>query len=97
MIKCHLCGADTKVLETRDDEEHNSVLRRRQCMAYQDHRFATLEHVEGTPPTALRRRNARLYGALEQALNALELAFEAEVAARDAEDQKTAPTGRQTP
>jgi transcriptional repressor NrdR len=45
-MECHYCGCqDTRVIDSRDTNDHEAVRRRRQCVAC-DRRFTTYERVE---------------------------------------------------
>lgn len=44
-MKCPYCGADSRVLDTR--ETKGGIHRRRECLSSVPHRFTTNEHVVG--------------------------------------------------
>jgi hypothetical protein len=55
-MKCPICGAWTRTLETRTDETTNEIWRRKECANL--HTFVTLEQV--TAGTAPRPRDKRV-------------------------------------
>ena len=58
-MKCPFCGdQDSKVVDSRHNEESNSIRRRRECMKCQ-RRFTTYEMVENMPITVVKRGGSR--------------------------------------
>ena len=58
-MKCPFCGdQDSKVVDSRHNEETNSIRRRRECMRCQ-RRFTTHEMVEILPITVVKRDGSR--------------------------------------
>ena len=58
-MKCPFCGdQDSKVVDSRHNEETNSIRRRRECMRCQ-RRFTTHETVEILPITVVKRDGSR--------------------------------------
>ena len=58
-MKCPFCGdQDSKVVDSRHNEETNSIRRRRECMKCQ-RRFTTHEMVEVLPITVVKRDGSR--------------------------------------
>lgn len=42
-MKCPVCGRDTYVFDSRPNESHEIVRRRRICVSQEQHRFTTYE------------------------------------------------------
>lgn len=58
-MKCHYCGCqDTRVIDSRDTNDHEAVRRRRQCVAC-DRRFTTYERVE-MPTMQVKKRDGSM-------------------------------------
>jgi len=58
-MKCPFCGdQDSKVVDSRHNEDSNSIRRRRECMKCQ-RRFTTYEIVESMPITVVKRGGSR--------------------------------------
>ena len=58
-MKCPYCGdQESKVVDSRHNEESNSIRRRRECMKCQ-RRFTTYEMVESMPITVVKRGGSR--------------------------------------
>ena len=58
-VKCPFCGEqESKVVDSRHNEENNSIRRRRECMKCQ-RRFTTYEMVEILPITVVKRGGSR--------------------------------------
>ena len=58
-MKCPFCGEqESKVVDSRHNEENNSIRRRRECMKCQ-RRFTTYEMVEILPITVVKRSGSR--------------------------------------
>ena len=58
-MKCPFCGdQDSKVVDSRHNEDSNSIRRRRECMKCQ-RRFTTYEMVESMPITVVKRGGSR--------------------------------------
>ena len=58
-MKCPYCGEqESKVVDSRHNEENNSIRRRRECMRCQ-RRFTTHEMVEIMPITVVKRTGTR--------------------------------------
>ncbi len=58
-MKCIYCGStDSKVLDSRDSIENNSIRRRRECLACHK-RFTTYETIETTPLLVIKNDNSR--------------------------------------
>jgi transcriptional repressor NrdR len=58
-MKCRLCQfADTKVLESREGKDGNSIRRRRECQRCH-HRFTTFEKTEEQPVIVVKRSKER--------------------------------------
>lgn len=59
-MKCPLCGSDdTQVVDTRENEERDTVRRRRRCLAC-DKRFTTYERVELQMPQLVKKNGNRI-------------------------------------
>lgn len=58
-MKCIYCGhTESKVLDSRNTEENNSIRRRRECLAC-NKRFTTYETIETTPILVIKTDNSR--------------------------------------
>ena len=58
-MKCPFCGdQESKVVDSRHNEDSNSIRRRRECMKCQ-RRFTTYEMVESMPITVVKRGGSR--------------------------------------
>ena len=58
-MKCPYCGdQESKVVDSRHNDENNSIRRRRECMKCQ-RRFTTHEMVESMPITVVKRGGSR--------------------------------------
>ncbi len=58
-MKCIYCGhTESKVLDSRNVEENNSIRRRRECLAC-NKRFTTYETIETTPILVIKNDNSR--------------------------------------
>ena len=58
-MRCPFCGEqESKVVDSRHNEENNSIRRRRECMKCQ-RRFTTYEMVEILPITVVKRTGSR--------------------------------------
>lgn len=58
-MKCIYCGhTESKVLDSRNTEENNSIRRRRECLAC-NKRFTTYETIELTPILVIKNDNSR--------------------------------------
>jgi transcriptional repressor NrdR len=58
-MKCPFCkGPDTQVVDTRENEEGNSIRRRRRCLSC-DKRFSTFETVELRMPQVVKQNGMR--------------------------------------
>ena len=58
-MRCPFCGEqESKVVDSRHNEENNSIRRRRECMKCQ-RRFTTYELVEILPITVVKRSGSR--------------------------------------
>ena len=58
-MKCIFCGAEeSKVLDSRDSIENNSIRRRRECLKCHK-RFTTYETIETTPILVIKSDNSR--------------------------------------
>ncbi len=58
-MKCIYCGhSESKVLDSRNVEENNSIRRRRECLAC-NKRFTTYENIETTPILVIKNDNSR--------------------------------------
>ena len=53
-MRCPVCGADSKVLDTRTNEEGTSIRRRRECMEC-GKRFTTYEKIEDMPLVVVKK------------------------------------------
>jgi len=59
-MKCPYCGEDnTQVVDTRENEEGDTVRRRRRCLAC-DKRFTTYERVELQLPLVVKKNGSRV-------------------------------------
>jgi transcriptional repressor NrdR len=59
-VRCPTCGADdTRVIDSRDQEDGSSIRRRREC-AVCEARFTTFERVEAARLTVLKRDGSRV-------------------------------------
>ena len=59
-MKCPFCGADdTHVIDSRVNEEGDSIRRRRRCASC-DKRFTTYERIELTMPVIVKKNGSRL-------------------------------------
>ena len=58
-MKCPFCGAlDSKVIDSRQNEEANSIKRRRECLKCEK-RFSTYERVETAPIMVIKKNGVR--------------------------------------
>ena len=57
-MKCPVCQGDSKVLDTRSNEEGTSIRRRRECMLC-GKRFTTYEKIETIPLIVIKKDNNR--------------------------------------
>ncbi len=58
-MKCIYCGhTESKVIDSRNTEENNSIRRRRECLAC-NKRFTTYETIETTPILVIKSDNSR--------------------------------------
>ena len=75
-MKCPFCGAqDSKVVDSRPNEDSNSIRRRRECIACQ-RRFTTYETVESLPIIVVKRDGSRQAFDRNKILNAMVRAFD---------------------
>ena len=99
-MKCPYCGdADTQVLDTRENDDGDTVRRRRRCSAC-DKRFTTYERVELQMPHVVKKNGARsefshekLEGSLMLALRKRPVTTESIDAAVDRIEQKLVTLG----
>ncbi|MDD2445720.1 MAG: transcriptional regulator NrdR [Clostridia bacterium] len=58
-MKCQFCGSEnSKVLDSRSNQETNSIRRRRECLGC-NKRFTTYETVESTPILVIKKDGSR--------------------------------------
>ena len=75
-MKCPFCGdQESKVVDSRHNEDGNSIRRRRECMACQ-RRFTTYEIVESLPIIVVKRDGTRQSFDRNKILNAMVRAFD---------------------
>ena len=75
-MKCPFCGdPDSKVVDSRHNEDGNSIRRRRECIACQ-RRFTTYEIVESLPIIVVKRDGTRQSFDRNKILNAMVRAFD---------------------
>ena len=75
-MKCPFCGdQDSKVVDSRHNEDSNSIRRRRECTKCQ-RRFTTYEMVESMPITVVKRGGSRQSFDRNKILNAMVRAFD---------------------
>ena len=75
-MKCPFCGdQDSKVVDSRHNEDGNSIRRRRECIACQ-RRFTTYEIVESLPIIVVKRDGTRQSFDRNKILNAMVRAFD---------------------
>ena len=75
-MKCPFCGdQESKVVESRHNEDGNSIRRRRECIACQ-RRFTTYEYVESLPIIVVKRDGTRQSFDRNKILNAMVRAFD---------------------
>lgn len=74
-MKCPYCAAaDTQVLDTRENDEGDTIRRRRRCQAC-DKRFTTYERVELQLPQIVKKNGSRIEFSREKLLASLMLAL----------------------
>ena len=75
-MKCPFCGdQESKVVDSRHNEDGNSIRRRRECIACQ-RRFTTYEYVESLPIIVVKRDGTRQSFDRNKILNAMVRAFD---------------------
>ena len=75
-MRCPFCGEqESKVVDSRHNEENNSIRRRRECMKCQ-RRFTTYELVEILPITVVKRSGSRQPFDRNKILNSMLRAFD---------------------
>ena len=75
-MKCPFCGdQESKVVDSRHNEDGNSIRRRRECMGCQ-RRFTTYEIVESLPIIVVKRDGTRQSFDRNKILNAMVRAFD---------------------
>ena len=75
-MKCPFCGdQESKVVDSRHNEDGNSIRRRRECIACQ-RRFTTSEYVESLPIIVVKRDGTRQSFDRNKILNAMVRAFD---------------------
>ncbi len=75
-MKCPFCGdQESKVVDSRHNEDGNSIRRRRECIACQ-RRFTTYEYVESLPIIVVKRDGTRQSFDRTKILNAMVRAFD---------------------
>ena len=75
-MKCPFCGdQESKVVDSRHNEDGNSIRRRRECIACQ-RRFTTYEVVESLPIIVVKRDGTRQSFDRNKILNAMVRAFD---------------------
>ncbi len=75
-MKCPFCGdQESKVVDSRHNEDSNSIRRRRECIACQ-RRFTTYEYVESLPIIVVKRDGTRQSFDRNKILNAMVRAFD---------------------
>ena len=75
-MKCPFCGdQESKVVDSRHNEDGNSIRRRRECMACQ-RRFTTYEIVKSLPIIVVKRDGTRQSFDRNKILNAMVRAFD---------------------
>lgn len=74
-MKCPFCAdANTQVIDTRENEEGDTVRRRRRCMAC-DKRFTTYERVELKMPSVVKKNGSRADYDREKLMASMQLAL----------------------
>ena len=85
-MKCPFCNsADTQVMDTRANNEANSIRRRRKCLAC-DKRFTTYEKVELRMPRLVKKDGSRTDFARDKLAGSMLLALRKRPVATDAVD-----------
>jgi transcriptional repressor NrdR len=85
-MKCPFCNsADTQVMDTRANNEANSIRRRRKCLAC-DKRFTTYEKVELHMPRLVKKDGSRTDYARDKLAGSMLLALRKRPVATDAVD-----------
>ena len=85
-MKCPFCNsADTQVMDTRANNEANSIRRRRKCLAC-DKRFTTYEKVELHMPRLVKKDGSRTDFARDKLAGSMLLALRKRPVATDAVD-----------
>ncbi len=75
-MKCPFCGdQESKVVDSRHNEDGNSIRRRRECITCQ-RRFTTYEYVESLPIIVVKRDGTRQSFDRNKILNAMVRAFD---------------------
>ena len=75
-MKCPFCGdQESKVVDSRHNEDGNSIRRRRECIACQ-RRFTTYEYVESLPIIVVKRDGTRQSFDRNKIINAMVRAFD---------------------
>ena len=75
-MKCPFCGdQESKVVDSRHNEDGNSIRRRRECIACQ-RRFTTYEIVESLPIIVVKRNGSRQSFDRNKILNSMIRAFD---------------------
>ena len=75
-MKCPFCGdQESKVVDSRHNEDGNSIRRRRECIACQ-RRFTTYEYVESLPIIVVKRDGTRQSFDRNKILNSMVRAFD---------------------
>ena len=75
-MKCPFCGdQESKVVDSRPNEDGNSIRRRRECIACQ-RRFTTYETVESLPIIVVKRDGTRQSFDRNKILNSMVRAFD---------------------
>ena len=75
-MKCPFCGdQESKVVDSRHNEDGNSIRRRLECIACQ-RRFTTYEYVESLPIIVVKRDGTRQSFDRNKILNAMVRAFD---------------------
>jgi transcriptional repressor NrdR len=74
-MKCPFCAdANTQVIDTRENEDGDTVRRRRRCLAC-DKRFTTYERVELKMPSVVKRNASRVDYDREKLMASMQLAL----------------------